>query len=70
MIKDSKLDGNKMKTSWRMGGEAAPKDKSYQLRVVVDIDDGFIDWYVEEQLVGSAQLTKVYVQGCRMFVNL
>ena len=47
MIKDSKQDDLAVSTNWRLGGESIPKNTPSQMRVAVDMDNGYIDWYVD-----------------------
>mgnify|MGYP000462887177 CR=1 FL=1 len=65
MIKDSKLDEFANLTTWRMGGDIAPKNKSFQMRLAIDMDNYFIDWYIEDQIVGSSKLPIIFRQGFR-----
>jgi hypothetical protein len=70
MIKDSKLDELANKTTWRLGGESAPRDKSYQMRIAIDTENYFIDWYIEDNIVASSKIPKIYHQGFRVILSL
>ena len=39
MIKDSKLDNESNKTTWRQGGESAPRNAPYQMRIILDMNN-------------------------------
>jgi hypothetical protein len=70
MIKDSKQDELAIETSWRNGGEAIPKGQASQMRVAVDMENGYIDWYVDERIVGSAKIPRVFQQGFRVVLGV
>ena len=57
-------------TNWRLGGESIPKNAPSQMRVAVDMDNGYIDWYVDEKIVGSAKIPKVFHQGFRVVLGM
>ena len=69
MIRDSKLDEHSEATSWRLGGDSAPSKRPFQLKVAVDMDARYIDWYVEEAIVASAKISKPFTQGFRVFLS-
>ena len=70
MIRDSKADENSDKTAWRHGGESAPRDTPFQMRVILDLNSSFIDWYVEDSIVASAKLPDMFGQGFRVVFSL
>ena len=40
------------------------------MRVAIDMDKNFIDWYVEDAIVGSSKLPRIFKQGFRVVFNL
>lgn len=46
MIKDGKLDDLANQTNWRLGGDSAPKNQPFQMRIAIDTENFFIDWYI------------------------
>lgn len=70
MIRDSKLDEQCDATSWRLGGDSAPRQKSYQIRITIDMDANYIDWYIEEDIVASSKISRAFNQGFRVILNL
>lgn len=70
MIKDCKQDETSSLTTWRLGGESAPKNTPFQMRVVLDMHHHFVDWYVEDTIVASAKLPQVFQQGFRVVFSL
>ena len=71
MIKDCKQNDQATTTKWRLGGEAAPKNQPFQMRVTFDLDNFFIDWYVEDTIVASSKLPQMhYHQGFRVAFSL
>ena len=40
------------------------------MRVVLDMSNDFIDWYVEDTIVGSAKLPQIFRQGFRVVFSL
>jgi len=40
------------------------------MRVAIDMDNGYIDWYVEDKIVGSAKMPRVFRNGFRVVMGV
>jgi hypothetical protein len=70
MVKDTKLSESFNTTCWRQGGEPAPINTPFQLKITLDMSEQYVEWYIDDAIVASAKLPSMFMQGFKIIFGL